>query len=947
MPVVESMAVMYAISAGVSGLGSLVSSISNAWSSHKNRQSSERINALSRDSSEEIARLSRKHSAELQYNQLKFSILQQRENQDFQKELAELSHERLKEIEVFRAQVNFAINQNNLDFQKWSFEQKKKIEFEILQLQQDFQRDLSQIQHQNALIQMRERMRADQSPINNLACDLLENSFSHSIMPLKVFLAPPILDYDHSTGKPYNDGYEGFLAKEIEQFLHQGYLNSKERPVQLVDDSWVSKKQGGGSALQSIHAQLKSIPVLILESKIPAGELNLGLGYWNSGDTSYTQSSILSGIVFSDLLRSSVKHRALEWEVTRRKLEALGEDKVYIKNFGGVNEENLQTYYKELAEKTKLEPHGIDTSNLPVSKEYKITEADYKSFYQYLVVWHCLVIGLYADMLFLGDSWENTPLLPSLIPYLIEKYKNHFLLTPQFWQEAIAKIVTAYGQFYDGLKSEAANCSPEVRMKLALSLANLPSKYQYLALEQGNKAFSDWLEANGVPFNKILDVNNNYDDYQTLKRIICQEDKPFLESLKLLLEKVRDAEKIEASQTERIDSLLFGCQFLSRVGNIPQSSAIAIRFYFCDQLKQMYKTLVESEKQAVEASGTLGLSALIDSLDREVDKLKNAKFRFLIIGDFNRGKSSILNVLLGQEVLRMGVTATTSIPTFVRYGEQEKVIVYKKDGTQDSMSLRDYKEKYTLNSKQVKDTIKNIFKTGTGNWLIPLEKAEIYYPVELLSRGVEFIDTAGLGHSEEGNRKTFSYIPECHAILFVLTANQLLSNEEKDYLNIHIKNKVGTVFFLINKWDCIEESEKKEVHDVFVKKLSKCLTVEENDVEKMWGNTIFDVSAKKALEKLREGKSLDGTGFIQFKTRLDQFLIHERLTTVLLSSVQIATSVMNTVTKIVEERLLVLGVNSQAEAKRLEALKSDISAQWETINAKYTEIATAKKSVIL
>jgi hypothetical protein len=392
MPVVESMAVMYAISAGVSGLGSLVSSISNAWSSHKNRQSSERINALSRDSSEEIARLSRKHSAELQYNQLKFSILQQRENQDFQKELAELSHERLKEIEVFRAQVNFAINQNNLDFQKWSFEQKKKIEFEILQLQQDFQRDLSQIQHQNALIQMRERMRADQSPINNLACDLLENSFSHSIMPLKVFLAPPILDYDHSTGKPYNDGYEGFLAKEIEQFLHQGYLNSKERPVQLVDDSWVSKKQGGGSALQSIHAQLKSIPVLILESKIPAGELNLGLGYWNSGDTSYTQSSILSGIVFSDLLRSSVKHRALEWEVTRRKLEALGEDKVYIKNFGGVNEENLQTYYKELAEKTKLEPHGIDTSNLPVSKEYKITEADYKSFYQYLVVWHCLVI---------------------------------------------------------------------------------------------------------------------------------------------------------------------------------------------------------------------------------------------------------------------------------------------------------------------------------------------------------------------------------------------------------------------------------------------------------------------------------------------------------------------------------------------------------------------------
>ena len=573
MPVIESMAGIYLIS----GLSSLVSSSINAWSSHKNRQSSERISALSRDSSEEIARLSRKHSAELQYNQLKFSVLQQRENQDFQRELAELSHERLKEIEVFRAEVNFAINQKNLDFQKWSFEQRKKIEFEILQLQQNFQRDLSQIQHQNALIQMRERMRADKSPINNLACDLLENSFSHDgIMPLKVFFAPPILDYDPNTGKPYIDGYESFLAEEIKQFLHQGYLNSKQRPVQLVDGSWESKAQGGGSALQSIHAQLKNIPVLILESKIPLGELNLGLGYWNSGDISYTQSSILSGIVVADLLRSSVKHRALEWEVDRKKLEALGKDEAFIKNMGGAKEENLQTYYKELAEKTELEPYGIDTSNLPVSKEYKINEADYKSFYQYLAVYHCLAIGLYADMLFLSNSWQNTPLLPSLIPYLLEKYKNHFLLTPNFWQEAISKIVTAYGQFYDGLKSDASSCSPEIRMKLALSLANLPNEYKYLALEQCQQAVTDWLVANNVPSDKVFDMDND-EDCQILKGIFYQEDKPFLDSIKQLLVIVNEAEGVDLSKLKRINSLLDGWKLLSRFGTIPALPQVKVK----------------------------------------------------------------------------------------------------------------------------------------------------------------------------------------------------------------------------------------------------------------------------------------------------------------------------------------------------------------------------------
>ncbi len=553
------------------GLSLLASSGINAWSASENRKSSESISRLNRDSSEEIARLSRKHSAELQYNQLKFSVLQQRENQEFQRELAELNHERAKEIEAFRAQVNFAINQKNLDFQKWRFEQEKKIQYDILQLQQDFQRDLTQIQHQNALIQMRERLREDKSPIANLASDLLENSFAHGIMPLKVLLAPPSLDYDPSSGKPYQASYEGFLSKEIEQFLHQGYLNSKQYPVQLLDKAWESNKRGGGSALQALHAQLKSIPILVLESEIPLGELNFRAGYWSGGDVSYTQATILSGQSVADLLNNSAKKRALEWEVTRQKLQALGKDEAYIKNMGGVNEENLQIHNRELAEKEELEKHGIDTSNLPIGKEYKITDQDYKSFYEYLAVWHCLVIGLYADILFLGNSWENTPLLPSLIPYLLEKYKNHSFLTSEFWQMGISTVVKAYGQFYDTLKSDAPSCLPEIRMKLALSLANLPSEYQYLALEQGNKAFSDWLRANDAPSDKVFDLDNDA-DCQLLKRIIYQEDKPFLESLKLLLDKVKDVDRIDGSQSAGVKSLIAGWEFLDRLGIISNVS---------------------------------------------------------------------------------------------------------------------------------------------------------------------------------------------------------------------------------------------------------------------------------------------------------------------------------------------------------------------------------------
>ena len=54
----------------------------------------------------------------------------------------------------------------------------------------------------------------------------------------------------------------------------------------------------------------------------------------------------------------------------------------------------------------------------------------------------------------------------------------------------------------------------------------------------------------------------------------------------------------------------------------------------------------------------------------------------LVIGDFNCGKSTVLNALLGKSLLPMGVTATTAIPTFVKYGEQEKVVIHKKNGAQ-------------------------------------------------------------------------------------------------------------------------------------------------------------------------------------------------------------------------------------------------------------------------
>jgi predicted GTPase len=212
----------------------------------------------------------------------------------------------------------------------------------------------------------------------------------------------------------------------------------------------------------------------------------------------------------------------------------------------------------------------------------------------------------------------------------------------------------------------------------------------------------------------------------------------------------------------------------------------------------------------------------------------------MILGDFNRGKSTILNVLLGKELLPMGVTPTTSIPTHILYGTQEAVKIYKKDGSCETMKIQDYHDKYTLNFNYVKNFIKNIAKT-VDNWLNTLDKAEIFIPIELLSRGVKFIDTAGLNSSDAEDKKTLSYIPSCDAVLFVLSGREQLTSREQYYINSHVKDKVGSVFFLINHSDNVSVSDRKEIYEAFVNRFTECLALEREIVEAMWGQTIFDV----------------------------------------------------------------------------------------------------------
>ena len=371
-------------------------------------------------------------------------------------------------------------------------------------------------------------------------------------------------------------------------------------------------------------------------------------------------------------------------------------------------------------------------------------------------------------------------------------------------------------------------------------------------------------------------------------------------------------------------------------------NAADVRQSFASNIQRMIDTL----EQAAEAEKEFGESALRPSINRlecETRRLGDDKFRFLIIGDFNRGKSSILNVLLGREdLLPVGASATTAIPTFIKYGHEEQVVVHYKDGSIHSLSVEEYKTEYTLNSKTVKDKIKRAFGNFVGKWLEPLDYADFCCPIELLSKGVEFIDTAGLNHAPAETEKTYEYIKDSHAVIFVLDAGQAVTELEQTYLSAVIKGKVNTVFFLINKWEAVDEISREEIHDSVTERLAQSLEIREEEIRQMWGERIFDVYAKNALDRLRSKESLDGTGFLEFTDKLNAFLINERLVSELYPSVQTAKDVANLVVGNIADLLLVLNDDLKTLEEKIRKVKPHIKVMKGIVEFLDSEISHVK-----
>jgi GTP-binding protein EngB required for normal cell division len=190
-----------------------------------------------------------------------------------------------------------------------------------------------------------------------------------------------------------------------------------------------------------------------------------------------------------------------------------------------------------------------------------------------------------------------------------------------------------------------------------------------------------------------------------------------------------------------------------------------------------------------------------------IPKLEAERFHLVVLGEFNHGKSTFVNALLGSEPLPTGITPTTASINHVVWSAHPSARVMLQTG----------ESKY-LDPNQIKDWV-----TVAGGHASEVAYVELGYPSELLQNNVVLVDTPGVNDlNEQRAEVTYGYVPRADAVVFLLDASQALKDSEREFLRSRVLEAArDRLIFVLGKMDMLSSDEKSAVVDYVKTNLAK------------------------------------------------------------------------------------------------------------------------------
>lgn len=244
---------------------------------------------------------------------------------------------------------------------------------------------------------------------------------------------------------------------------------------------------------------------------------------------------------------------------------------------------------------------------------------------------------------------------------------------------------------------------------------------------------------------------------------------------------------------------------------------------------------------------TLGDFRAIGNL-AAIERERRLPLRLAVAGEFNAGKSTLINALLGQAIAPMGIVPTTGTIYHFRHATEPVALIHFRDREAESEAV---------------PVARLQAKTASAE-LEAIDRIEVRLPLDGL-RTVEIIDTPGLNAPDAHHaRASDRAVSTADAVLFVLDASSPVKQTELVSI-ARIQAACRPIFFVINKLDRIEEHGRDEVFAHVAAALESAGVVHDSP--------IAAVAAKPALDAMQSGEPLERSGWPEVRGWLDRHVL--------------------------------------------------------------------------
>jgi GTP-binding protein EngB required for normal cell division len=206
--------------------------------------------------------------------------------------------------------------------------------------------------------------------------------------------------------------------------------------------------------------------------------------------------------------------------------------------------------------------------------------------------------------------------------------------------------------------------------------------------------------------------------------------------------------------------------------------------------------LLKELSSIIERHGLVEFRAPLAQL---IEKMENPTYEIAFFGRVSSGKSSLLNRIIGIDLLPTGVTPVTSVPTRVKNGPAPKLLTWTAEGNLNTYSV-----------DRLPDFVTDVRNPGNEKRITRLV---VEYPLPMLPDEVILVDTPGLGSlALEGAEETLAYLPRCDLGVVLIDALSHLQSDDVNTLDALCAASIPSLVVL-SKLDLISEQDRETLLD--------------------------------------------------------------------------------------------------------------------------------------